>query len=336
MKFYILKRFLLLIPTLLGITFLVFCLSHLAPGGPLERELAKLKGFGNVDAATSKKITEEEVELLKKRLHLDEPIPVAYLRWLGDVVTGNLGESRLHSRQVSELILEKMPVSLIFGLTGFLLSYSICIPLGIFKAIHNGGKFDFFSSFILYFTYSVPTFALAILLLFVFASGEVFGLFPLGHEVSDNYEELSSLQKIFDRFHHMFLPVLCYVFGSFTVLTVLMKNSLMEQIAKEYVRTAISKGLSFQEAVFKHAFKNSLIPIATGFGSNLTLIFSGSIFIELVFNIDGMGLLSFEAVRERDTELMMGLLLAQSVLGLLGRIISDLCYVLVDPRIQFE
>lgn len=158
----------------------------------------------------------------------------------------------------------------------------------------------------------------------------------MGHEVSDFYEDLGFWGKVNDRLAHMFLPVICYVVGSFAVLTLLMKNSLLDQIAKEYVRTAVSKGLSFSDSIFHHAFRNSLIPIATGFGSNLTLIFSGSLFIELVFNIDGMGLLSFEAVRERDTDLMMGLLLAQSFLGLIGKIVSDFCYILIDPRIDFE
>ncbi|WP_411823968.1 ABC transporter permease subunit [Leptospira sp. 'Mane'] len=333
---YFLKRFLLIFPTLLGITFLVFLISHLAPGGPLDSEIAKIKGAANLAGASSKQISQEEVELIKKRLHLDKPIPVAYLYWLGQIVTFDLGESRLHSRKVTDLIVEKLPVSLTFGLSGFFLTYLICIPLGIKKALKEGTLYDLYTSLIIFFTYSIPVFAFAMLLLYVFASGEVFSFFPLGHEVSDYYEDMGTWQKINDRLSHMFLPVLCYVIGSFAVLTLLMKNSLLDQIAKEYVRTAVSKGLSFKDAVFKHAFRNSLIPIATGFGSNLTLIFSGSLFIELVFNIDGMGLLSFEAVKERDTDLMMGLLLAQSFLGLVGKIISDFCYVAIDPRIDFE
>ncbi|XDD46819.1 ABC transporter permease subunit [Leptospira sp. WS39.C2] len=333
---YFLKRFLLIFPTLLGITFLVFLISHFAPGGPLNSEIAKLKGAGNLAGASTKQISQEEIDLIKKRLHLDKPAPVAYLYWLKQIVQFDLGESRLHSRKVSELIIEKLPVSLFFGLSGFFLTYLICIPLGIQKALKEGSHFDFITSFIIFFTYSLPVFAFAMLLLYLFASGEVFSFFPLGHEVSDFYEDLSVWGKIKDRLAHMFLPVICYVVSSFAVLTLLMKNSLLDQIAKEYVRTAISKGLSFSDSIFKHAFRNSLIPIATGFGSNLTLIFSGSLFIELVFNIDGMGLLSFEAVRERDTDLMMGLLLAQSFLGLIGKIVSDFCYILIDPRIDFE
>ncbi|GBF51047.1 ABC transporter permease [Leptospira ryugenii] len=333
---YFLKRLLLIIPTLIGITFVVFLISHLAPGGPLDSEIAKIKGAANQTGASTKQISQEEIELIKKRLHLDKPIPIAYLYWLKQILTFDLGESRLHSRKVTELIYEKLPVSLIFGLSGFFLTYFICIPLGIRKALKDGSLFDFLSSFFIFFTYSLPVFAFAMLLLYLFASGEVFSIFPLGHEVSDYYEDLSTWGKFVDRMNHMFLPVLCYVIGSFAILTLLMKNSLLDQIAKEYVRTAVSKGLSFSDAIYRHALRNSLIPIATGFGSNLTLIFSGSLFIELVFNIDGMGLLSFEAVRERDTDLMMGLLLAQSLLGLLGKIISDLCYVAIDPRIEFE
>ncbi|TGL56450.1 ABC transporter permease subunit [Leptospira ognonensis] len=333
---YFLKRFFLIFPTLLGITFVVFLISHLAPGGPLDSEIAKIKGAANQSGASTKQISAEEIQIIKERLHLDKPIPIAYLYWLKQIIVLDLGESRLHSRKVTDLIVEKLPVSLFFGLSGFFLTYLICIPLGIKKALKEGSNFDLYSSFIIFFTYSLPVFAFAMLLLYLFASGEVFTFFPLGHEVSDFYEDLTFFGKIKDRISHMFLPVICYVIGSFAVLTLLMKNSLLDQIAKEYVRTAVSKGLDFSTAVFKHAFRNSLIPIATGFGSNLTLIFSGSLFIELVFNIDGMGLLSFEAVRERDTDLMMGLLLAQSFLGLIGKIISDFCYVAIDPRINFE
>ncbi|MCE9501327.1 MAG: ABC transporter permease subunit [Leptospira sp.] len=336
MKKYFVKRFLLIFPTIFGITFLVFIIANLAPGGPLEMELAKLRGVANEKGANAKQITQDEIENIKKRLHMDKPIPVAYLYWLAEVSKFSLGESRLHSKGVGELIVEKFPISLTFGLTGFLLAYLICIPLGIFKALYHNEKFDVISSGLIFFTYSIPVFALAMLLLYLFASGEVFSVFPLAHEVSDNYETMSSFGKIKDRLHHMFLPVLCYVFHSFAVLTLLMKNSLLEQISKDYVRTAVAKGLSFKDAVFKHAFRNSLIPIATGFGGNLSLIFAGSIIIELVFNIDGMGLLSFQAVAERDTDLMMGLLLIQSLLSLIGNIVSDFCYVLIDPRINFE
>ncbi|PJZ71156.1 peptide ABC transporter permease [Leptospira perolatii] len=333
---YFLKRLALVVPTLFGITFLVFTLSHLAPGGPLEREIAKLRGYANLQGASAKEINQEEIELLKKRLHLDKPIPVAYLYWLSEIVVFDLGDSRLHSRPVSDLILEKIPVSLTFGLSGFLLSYLICIPLGIGKALKSGEAFDSSTSIIILLAYSIPVFAFAMLLLYVFASGEIFSWFPLGHEVSDDYETFSFFDRVIDRLYHMVLPVLCYVSGSFAVLTLLMKNSLLDQISKEYVRTAISKGLSFKEAVFKHAFRNSLIPIATGFGSNISLILAGSLIIELVFNIDGMGLLSFQAVTERDTDLMMGLLLVQSILALIGNILSDFCYVWIDPRINFE
>ncbi|MCP5494996.1 MAG: ABC transporter permease subunit [Leptospiraceae bacterium] len=336
MKKYFLKRLFLLLPTLIGITFVVFLISHLAPGGPLEREIAKLKGYANLKGGSTKQVTEEEIKILKERLHLDKPIPIAYILWLKEVALLNLGESRLHSREVSELITEKIPISLMFGLSGFFISYFICIPLGIIKALKQGEKFDLITSGFIFFTYSIPTFAFAMLLLYIFSSGEIFSYFPLGHEISDHYESFSFWGKVQDRLHHMFLPVLCYAVHSFAVITLLMKNSLLEEISKDYIRTAVAKGLGFKEAVFKHAFRNSLIPIATGFGNNLSLIFAGSLIIELVFNIDGMGLLSFQAVTERDTELMMGLLLVQSFLTLSGNIISDFLYVAIDPRIKFE
>ncbi|MEM7179424.1 MAG: ABC transporter permease subunit [Spirochaetota bacterium] len=333
---YFFKRVLLVFPTVLGITFVVFLISNLAPGGALEMKIAKLRNTGSLQGASQKKITQAEIAILKKKLHLDKPIPIAYLYWLKDIVRFDLGESIHYYKPVSELIYEKFPVSIIFGLSGFFISYVICIPLGVLKAIHHGETFDLTSSFIIFVTYSIPIFALAVLLLYLFASGEVFSLFPLGHEVSDDYESLSFLGKFIDRMHHMFLPVLCYTFHSFAVLTLLMKNSLLEEISKDYVRTAVAKGQSFRTAISKHAFRNSLIPIATGFGSNLSLMFAGSLIIELVFNIDGMGLLSFNAVTERDTVLMMGLLLVQSFLALFGNVLSDLCYVWIDPRIKFD
>ncbi len=336
MRNYFLKRMILVIPTILGITFLVFLLSHLAPGGPLEREIAKLRGYGSSEGAQAKRISTEEIDLLKKKLHLDKPLVVSYFYWLSDIATLNLGESRLHSRPVDELIFEKIPISLTFGLSGFFLSYLICIPLGINKAIQSGQSFDGITSVIILIAYSIPVFALAMLLLYVFASGEIFSFFPLGHEISDEYESLSLFGRIFDRLEHMFLPVICYVAGSFAVLTLLMKNSLLDQISKDYVRTALAKGMTFKDAIYKHAFRNSLIPIATGFGSNVSLVLAGSLIIELVFSIDGIGLLSFQAVTERDTDLMMGLLLIQSILALTGNILSDLCYVLIDPRINFD
>ncbi|MBE8432315.1 ABC transporter permease subunit, partial [Leptospira interrogans serovar Pomona] len=173
---------------------------------------------------------EEEIDIIKKRLHLDKPVGIAYLYWLKEILAFNLGESRLHTRQVSDLILEKLPVSLTFGLSGFLFSYLICIPLGISKALRNGESFDIASSGIILITYSIPIFALSVLLLYVFASGELLSIFPLGHEVSDDYESFSLSEKIVDRIAHMFLPVICYVSGSFAVLTLLMKNSLLDQI----------------------------------------------------------------------------------------------------------
>lgn len=333
---YFFKRLFLIFPTLIGITFVVFLISHLAPGGPFESELAKWRGTGSELGSNQKQISEEEIELLKKRLHLDKPAPIAYLYWIKNILSLDLGESRINYKKVTDLISEKLPVSLVFGLSGFFISYLICIPLGIKKALKSGESFDFITSIFIFFTYSIPVFALALLLLYFFASGEYFEIFPLGHEVSDNYESLSFWNKILDRLHHMFLPVFCFIIHSFAVQTLLMKNSLLEEISKEYIRTAVARGLRFKDAIFKHGFRNALIPIATGFGSNLSLFFAGSLIIELVFSIDGMGLLSFNAVKERDTDLMMGLLLVQSFLSLLGNILSDICYVIIDPRIKFE
>jgi microcin C transport system permease protein len=232
--------------------------------------------------------------------------------------------------------MSKFPVSLQFGIVSLLLSYLICIPLGVFKAGKTGRAFDLVSSFLLFVMYSIPGFMLGILLIVYFAGGSFFEWFPVGELYSDLYDDLSFWGKVGDRIHHFILPLICYMIGSFTVLTMLMKNSLLEEIGKDYIRTARAKGLSDKIVYLKHALRNALIPIVTGIGGFLSIFFAGSLLLEIIFNLDGIGLMSYQAVLERDYNLIMGSLFIQAVIMLVGNLISDVAYVVVDPRIDFK
>jgi microcin C transport system permease protein len=232
------------------------------------------------------------------------------------------------------MIRERIPISLYFGLLSLVLVYGICIPLGIAKAIKHKSHFDNISSVTVFIGYAIPGWVVGILMLVFFASH--WEIFPLGGIVSDDFEDFTLMGKIVDIVRHTILPLLAYVLGSFTVMTFLMKNTLMDNLASDYVRTAIAKGLPFKKAVFNHAFRNSLIPIATSFGNNISIILSGSFLIEKVFNINGMGLLGYESVVERDYPVVMGILVISSLLFMIGNILSDICVALVDPRVKFE
>lgn len=340
---YFLRRLLLLIPTFLGITFLVFTVTRFVPGGPLEQALlatqvaaAEAGGAASaVGAAGGVDIPPEALEALKEHYHLDDPIPIAYLYWLRDILTLNLGVSYKYNTPVVDLIVSRFPISIYFGLLGFVLAYSVCIPLGIYKAVRYNSTFDIVSSILIFVGYSIPGWALGAVLLVLFGGGSFLDWFPLGGFRSPNWEELSFGAKILDQLHHTFLPVICYSIGSFATLTVLMKNSLMENLGQDYVRTAFAKGLTERRVILVHALRNSLIPICTGLGHALSLIMAGSYLIEFVFNIDGLGLLGYTSVVERDYAVVMGTLVINTMLALFGNIFSDVLYVLVDPRIRF-
>jgi microcin C transport system permease protein len=222
-----------------------------------------------------------------------------------------------------------------FGLASFILSYMVCIPLGVFKAVRHGQKFDTITSMLLFMAYSTPSFMLAILLIVLFGGGSFLDWFPIQGVVSDNHDSLGLMGRIGDRISHFVLPLTCYMIGSFTTLTVLMKNSMLEEVKRDYVRTARSKGLAERRVLFKHALRNALIPIATGLGHFLSVFFAGSLLIETIFGLDGMGWLSYSSILSRDYNVIMGLLVIQSFLYLVGNIISDLLYVAIDPRIDF-
>lgn len=340
---YFLRRLLLVIPTFLGITLICFGIIQFVPGGPVEQAITRMRGLGSGESSRGLQkagaISDEYRKELEKHFGFDQPFHKRYLKWL---VTDRLGmrmESyRFPNKTAWQLIRERFPVSLTFGLTGFLLSYLICVPLGITKALRHGGKFDLLSSMVIFVGYAIMPLTLGMLLKMLFCGSleDFWDVLPLGGFESDNFASLSFLDKIHDRFSHMFLPVLCYVVGNFAVLTLLMKNSLIDQIGKDYVRTVLAKGGTFRRAVWGHAVRNSLIPVATGFGGILTVMFAGSVIIEQLFEIPGMGRLSLEAIVGRDYAVYMGILALTSLLGLLGNILSDFCYVLIDPRITFK
>ncbi|CAN2041442.1 microcin C transport system permease protein [Candidatus Magnetomoraceae bacterium gMMP-15] len=340
---YFIRRLILVIPTFIGITVLCFGLIQFVPGGPVEQAIMKMKGIGTAESAqgseSAKSISEDQRKAIEKHFGFDQPFFKRYWKWL---ITDKLGmnmESYARPNKTAwQLIRERFHVSLIFGITGFVLSYLVCIPLGILKALRHEQIFDIFSSIVVFIGYAVPPFAFGMVLKMLFC-GTVDGFwdwFPVSGFHSTYFDSMSLWKKSKDITAHIALPVLCYVIGNFAVLTLLMKNSLLEQIGKDYIRTVLSKGGSSARAVWGHAFRNALIPIATGFGSILTIMFAGSVVIEKVFEIPGMGLLSLDAIVGRDYPVFMGILSITSVLGLLGNILSDFCYVLIDPRINFQ
>lgn len=402
---YFIRRFLLMIPTFIGITFLCFTVTRFVPGGPVEQAVLRYQqaaamtgegGGGSSDSAMEQgQISEEMMEQLKAIYGFDKPFYKAYLIWLWRVLHFDLGHSDTYSRPVWDLIREKFPISIIFGLSGFTLSYLICIPLGVWKAVKHGSSFDTSSSVLVFIAYSIPGWTAGVLLLMLLGGHAYFDIVPSGGKESGyiteesklsaflqqgapaadlppeirsqypklrdnqtisanhpafkhipsekraqlkkgNHDDLTLFGRILDTMWHMILPVFCYVLGMFASSTVLMKNSLMENLGQDYVRTAFAKGLSEHVVIFKHALRNSLIPIATGLGHMLSLILAGSYLIEKVFNINGFGLLGYESLIGRDYPVTLGILVIGSLLKLFGNIVSDFLYCIIDPRIRFS
>ena len=367
MTAYFIRRILLVIPTFLGVTLIAFGITRMVPGGPLEKEImrfrmgAAMAGGASGLTEASGEIPQEALDELKKAFDLDKPWYLAYVLWLKRVVTLDLGNSYFYREPVWNLIVDRLPVSMYFGLIGFSLAYAVCIPLGVAKALRHGSRFDFISSAIVFIAYSIPGWALGALLLVLFAGGQFLSWFPLGGFRSASYDELPAVvkrfedpeqvcdewgtfewskmsfpSKVIDQVHHTLLPIFCYMMGSFATLTVLMKNSLMENLGQDYIRTAFAKGLSPRRVIFLHALRNSLIPLATGLGHALSVLMAGSYLIEWVFNIDGIGYLGYTSIVGRDYTVVMGILAINTVLTLFGNIFSDMLYALIDPRIRFE
>ena len=350
---YLVRRFLAMIPTLLGITVVVFIIINLAPGSPIEQRLQAIRFGGGASAGASagggaggssatvsssnnQGVSNEVLEALKKQYGFDKPLMVRYGLWLKNLVKLDFGKSFTYEESVTTVIMSKFPVSLQFGLVSLFLTYLVCIPLGIVMAIKENKIFDIFTSFVLFVLYSVPPFMLGILLIVCFSGGTFLDIFPIGSLYSDDYDSFSFWQKVGDRILHFILPLICYMIGSFTTLTLLMKNSILEEIKKDYIRTARAKGLTEKTVYLKHALRNALIPVVTGIGGFLSVFFAGSLLIETIFQLDGMGLLGYNSVLSRDYNVIMGLVFIQSFLYLFGNLISDLVYVVVDPRIDFS
>ena len=335
---YFASRLAAMIPTLIGISIVCFGLVQMTPGGPVEQLMAQWRqgGMGGeTGGGKVSQITEEQRANLMNYYGFDKPIYVRYFRWMGKLLRGDFGDSYHYDLPVLDLIKRALPVSMSFGLFSFLATYIICIPLGILKAVNQGSRFDVLSSGLVFFLYSIPAFAFGIFLIVLFGGGTFWNWFPIEGMVSDNFNDLGFWAKIGDYIHHMFLPLLCYTIGSFATLTMLMKNSVIEQLNEDYVTTARAKGLSEWRVILRHATRNALIPIANGLGQWLSLFFAGSLLIETIFGLQGIGRLSYDAIIHRDYPVVLADIMIISILHMAGNIFSDLMYTLIDPRIKF-
>lgn len=342
---YFLRRLLFVIPTFFGITLVTFVIINMAPGGPIDQMLRDIRlgaataagpVAGSLGAKPHEGVNEEILEELRRQFGFDKPLLVRYGIWLGNLARLDFGSSFVYDEPVFGVIAEKFPVSLQFGVISFFLTYLVCIPLGIAKAVADGSPFDHASSLVVFVGYSVSPLMLGILLIVVFGGGSFLDWFPITGMVSDFYDEMTLWQKLGDRAHHLVLPLLCYLINNFATLTLLTKNSVLEEIGKEYVTTARSKGLGRPRVFFGHVLRNALIPIATGLGGFLGVFFVGNLFIEQIFSLDGMGLLFYNSLLARDYPVLLGVLSLISLILLAGNLISDFLYVLVDPRIDFS
>lgn len=337
---YILKRILLMVPTLLGALTITFVVIQFVPGGPVEQIMAEArasqKGEGSAYKA-GRDSDAKQIAELKKLYGFDKPAHVRYVEMIANFLRFDLGRSFLHNKDVWQLIKEKLPVSISLGLWTFLFSYMISLPLGIAKAVREGSRFDVISSLLVLIGYAIPGFVLGIFLIVLFSGGTFLEWFPLRGLTSDNWSDLSWPARITDYFWHLTLPLVCMVIGSFAVMTMLTKNTFVEEMRKQYVLVARAKGLSQRRVLYKHIFRNALIPLVTGFPAAFVgAFFAGSVLIETLFSLDGLGLLSFESVVRRDYPVVLGSLYLFTLIGLVVKLISDLLYVVVDPRVQFN
>ena len=344
MTSYILKRLLLMIPTLLGVLLMTFVVIQFVPGGPVEQMVSQLQGRdgGGEGAAVSgagyrgrQGVDAERIEEIKQLYGFDKPADERFLQMLQQFASFDLGKSFFYPKTVWELVKEKLPVSISLGLWTFLLSYLISVPLGVAKAVRAGSRFDTVTSVIVLVGYAIPGFVLGVALLVVF--GGQLQWFPLRGLTSSNWDQLGWMARITDYLWHIVLPVTASVLGSFAVTTMLTKNAMLEEIRKQYVLTARAKGLSNARVLWRHVFRNALIPLVTGFpAAFIGAFFTGSLLIETLFSLDGLGLLGFESVMRRDYPVVLGTLYLFTLIGLFTKLISDLCYVWVDPRVKFD
>ena len=337
---YILKRIALMLPTLLGILTLTFVVIQFVPGGPIEQLLAEArqqKGGAEAGGSRAKRdIDAKQLAELKTLYGFDKPAHVRYVEMLKNFATFDLGRSFTANKSVWQLIKEKLPVSISLGLWTFFISYLISVPLGIAKAVREGSRFDVVTTLLVLVGFAIPGFVLGVFLIVLFAGGSFLDWFPLRGLTSDNWASLSWPARILDYLWHLALPLSCIVISSFAVMTMLTKNTFIEEMRKQYVLVARAKGLSQQRVLWKHIFRNALIPLVTGFPAAFVgAFFAGSLLIETLFSLDGLGLLSYEAVVRRDYPVVLGSLYLFTLIGLVVKLVSDLLYVVIDPRVQF-
>lgn len=363
---YIIRRLLLMIPVLLGIMVLNFLIVQLAPGGPVEQLIAQMQGeaVGATERFTSGQsdfqggaqggdslsqggaagkyrgaqgLDPEIIADIEKTFGFDKPLHERFLMMLGNYLRFDFGDSYFRDQKVVDLVLDKMPVSISLGLWTTLLVYLISIPLGIAKAVKDGSRFDIWTSGVIIVGYAIPSFMFGILLIILFSGGRFLDWFPLRGLFSDNFSSLSWWQQVLDYLWHITLPVLAMVIGGFAALTMLTKNSFLDQINMQYVQTARAKGLSERRVLYGHVFRNAMLIVIAGFpAAFISILFTGSLLIEMIFSLDGLGLLGFEAAINRDFPVIFGTLFFFSLLGLVLRLIGDIMYVVIDPRIDFE
>lgn len=339
---YLIRRTLLMLPTLFGVTLIVFVLCQFVPGGPVDQVLMQAKmggasgeaGGGYSRQSSMGPISEKALQDLKAFYGFDLPLHERYLRYLGQLVRFDLGVSFRYQTPVVEMIKDRLPISVYYGLVTTILTYSLCLPLGILKAIKHRTVIDNATSVAIFTGYAIPGFALGAILLTIFAVK--YGWFPLGGFRGPNFDQLSLWGKIKNQVWHSVLPLICYMIGAFAFMTMLVKNSLLENMSADYVKTALANGLTWRRAVFVHAMRNSLIPLATTFGHNISLLLTGSLLIERVFNIPGLGLFFFEAIQQRDYPVVMAVTVVGTLLLVVGNLLSDICVATVDPRVRFR
>lgn len=356
---YVARRLLLLFPTLIGIITVNFFIVQLAPGGPVDQMIAQLTGQDQGGAASrvagaqgapqttgqslqtqlagAQGLDPELIAAIEKQFGFDKPIQERYLMMVRDYLTFELGNSYFQDRPVLELIKERLPVSISLGLWSMLVIYLLSIPLGVAKAVRDGTRFDAWTSGVIFAGYAVPSFLFAIFLIVLFAGGSYLDLFPLSGLTSNNFEDLTVLGKIADYFWHLALPVTALTIGGFATLTMLTKNSFLDEISKQYVLTARAKGINQKRVLYGHVFRNAMLIVIAGFPAALVgILFTGALLIEVIFSLDGLGLLGFEAVLRRDYPIMFGTLFCFTLVGLVMTLVGDIVYTLVDPRIDFE
>ncbi len=360
MGVYIVKRLLLILPTLFGIILINFVIVQFAPGGPVEQIIAQvtmgnvsstsnISGGGDSGVSASTDVTTSAQELgsygldpdliadLERQFGFDKPAHERFFIMVINYLQLDFGDSYFQDKPVIELVIERLPVSISLGFWSLLIIYSISIPMGIAKAVRDGSRFDIWTSSVIFIGYAIPGFLFAVLLIVVFAGGNYLDLFPLRGLVSENWDQMGWIDKILDYFWHLALPVTALTIGGFATLTMLTKNSFLEEISKQFVLTARAKGLAENRVLYGHVFRNAMLIVIAGFPTAFVgIFFTGSLLIEVIFSLDGMGLLSYEAVIKRDYPILFGTMFCLTLIALVMHLIGDLVYVLVDPRIDFD